>query len=644
MVVAECLEVDWKDVNVEQAVLDDRYGRQALGGSRGTPDGWDDLRVAGTAAMYLMVAAAAKDWNVPVDDCYAESGTVKHRPTGRSKPYASLLATAAGLPAPEVSELKLKSRPEEFKLLGTFVRGVDNPKIITGQSLYGSDTRLDGMLYAVYQKCPVFSGKARSANLDHVRTLPGVTHAFIVPGGSEFNGLQPGVAIVAKSFWEANKARKELQVDWETTHSDSTEDYARQAAALAEEPGETLREDGNVAEAFESAHRIVEASYHYPFVAHANMEPMNCTALMDESGRLELWAPTQNATAGREEISSTLGIPESQIHVNQMRMGTAFGRRSRRDFMTETAWIAREVRGTPVQLMWAREDDFAHDFYRPEGWHHFKAGIDEQGRMIAFENHFITLGQNGRTVSGARLSGNHYPAGLVPNYRLRQSMIETNIPTGPWRSPGHSAYCWAYQSFFDEVALAGGIDPLKFRLNLLSSLHGEPPLDLGRARATLNVAAAKAGWGRDLGPNRGMGIAFHTSQRGYAAHVALAEADGSRVRIRKVFSVVDVGPIINLSGARSQVEGCVIDALSSTQQEMTFEAGAAKQSNFNEYSLLRFNQAPEVECHFIQSDNPPTGLGEPPFNPAVPAMANAIFAATGTRIRDLPLRKSGISV
>jgi len=364
---------------------------------------------------------------------------------------------------------------------------------------------------------------------------------------------------------------------------------------------------------------------------------------MHASGRLELWAPTQNTSSGREQISVTLGIPVDRIHVNQIRMGTAFGRRSRRDFMTEAAWIARET-GKPVQLRWTREDDFAHDFYRPEGWHHFKAGLNEAGRMIAFDNHFITLGRNGKTVSGARLSAKHYPAGLVPNFRLRQSIIETHIPTGPWRSPGNSAYSWAYQSFFDEVALTAGRDPLEFRLDLLSKANGEPPLDLERASGTLKLAAEKAGWGRDPGPNRGLGIAFHSSQRGYAAHVAQVQADGSRVRVEKVFSAVDVGPILNLSGARAQVEGCVIDGLSTTQLEMTFAGGSAQVANFNEYPLLRIDKAPEVECHFIQSDNPPTGLGEPPFAPVAPAITNAIFAATGIRIRELPLKRSGITL
>ena len=374
------------------------------------------------------------------------------------------------------------------------------------------------------------------------------------------------------------------------------------------------------------------------------MEPQNCTALMHESGRLELWAPSQNPKSGRALVSETLGIPENRIHVNLTRIGGGFGRRLINDFMVECAWIAREV-GRPVQLQWSREDDMRHDFYRPAAWHHFRAGVDEDGSMVAFDHHFVTFGRSGRPVSGAGLSPNHYPAGLVPNFRLRQSLVETNVPTGPWRSPGHSAYCWAYQSFFDEVAFAAGRDQLEFRLDLLSKSYGEPPLDLQRTRGTLALAAEKAGWKtRQLEDGRGLGMAFHFDHGGFVSHVAEVVANGTTVKVEKVYSGVDVGPVLNLSGAKNQVEGAVVDALSTAQLEITFADGAAKQSNFSDYELLRISQAPEIECHFIQSDNSPSGLGEPPFAAATPAIANAIFAATGKRIRELPFGRAGIVV
>ena len=307
MVVAECLEVDWKNVNVEQAALDDRYGRQVVGGSRGTPDGWDDLRVAGTAARYLLTAAAAKEWNVALSECVAQKGSIVHTPSGKSARYESFLETAASLPVPDVDDLQLKSRPSEFKLLGTFVPGVDNPQIVTGQPLFGCDVRLDGMLYAVYEKCPTYGGKVRKANVEEIRKLPGVTDAFVVQGTSDLTGLLPGVAIVAETWWQAQSARKQLRVDWETSHSDSTTNYDREAAALAQEAGETLRNDGDVDGAFDSAKDVIEASYYYPFVSHANLEPQNCTALYRESGELELWAPSQNPKGGRNLVSRDAG-------------------------------------------------------------------------------------------------------------------------------------------------------------------------------------------------------------------------------------------------------------------------------------------------------------------------------------------------
>jgi isoquinoline 1-oxidoreductase beta subunit len=644
MVVAECLNVDWRQVEIEQAPLDDRYGRQVIGGSRATPDGWDDLRIAGTAARYLLTAAAAQEWNVPATECEAVDGTIVHAASSRQRAFETLLEVAAALPVPDVSELDLKSRPEDFRLLGTFVPGVDNLKILTGQPLFGSDIRLDGMLYAVYEKCPTFSGRVRNANIDHVRGLPGVTHAFIVEGTSDQTGLLPGVAIVAETWWAAQSARKQLQVDWETDHADSTADYNREAARLAQQDGETLRADGNVERALDTANQVVEASYYYPFVSHANLEPQNCTAVYKASGELEIWAPSQNPKAGRELVARTLGIRESRIHVNLPRIGGGFGRRLRNDFMVECAWIAREV-GRPVQLQWSREDDMRHDFYRPAAWHHFRAGVDDDGRMVAFDHHFITFGRRGRTVSGAGLSEDHYPAGLVPNFRLRQSLIETNVPTGPWRAPGHSAYCWAYQSFFDEVADAAGRDQLEFRLDLLSRSYGEPPLDLGRTSETLTIAAEAAGWGkRQLGPGRGMGLAFHFNHGGFVSHVAEVTADGANIKVNKLHAGIDVGPILNLSGAKNQVEGAVVDALSTAQLEITFANGGAQQSNFNDYQLLRINQAPEIECHFIQSDHSPTGLGEPPISAATPAIANAIFAATGIRIREMPFSRAGVVI
>lgn len=644
MVLAECLEVDWKNVTVEQANLDDRYGRQTAGGSRGTPDGWDDLRIAGTGAAYMLRAAAAETWGVSIDSCQAKNGNIVHAKSKRSLSYGKLASLASKQTVPPVDKLTLKSRPSEFNLLGKRIPGVDNKKIFTGQLSYGCDTRLDGMAYAVFQKCPSFGGKVRSANTDQIKKAPGVVDAFIVAGTDNLKGLMPGVAIIAETWWEAESARKQLQVDWEKIQSDSTADYTRQAEALSKQSGETLGEVGNVDKAFDTAHKVIESQYYYPFVSHANMEPQNCTAFQHPSGKLELWAPTQNPKSGRSLIAQTLRISEDNIHVNMTRLGGGFGRRLTPDFMVEAAYLATKV-NRPVQLQWTREDDMQHDFYRPAAWHNLKAAIDKSGKLTAWENHFVTFGSGKRTVSGANLSTRHYPAGLTPNTRLRQSLIQTKVPTGPWRSPGHSAYCFAFQSFMDEVALAGERDPLEFRLDLLKQRHGKTDFDTERAAGTLKLAAKNANWGRSMGPNQGQGIAFHFDHGGYVAYVAEVTAQESgQFKVDHVFGAADSGPIINRSGADNQIEGSVIDALSTAFLEISFADGAVEQSNFSNYNLLRINQAPSISVDYIQSDNPPTGLGEPPIAPATPAITNALFAASGNRVHSLPLGKQGLYI
>lgn len=645
MIVAECLEVDWSDVHVEQAPLDDRYGRQVAGGSRGTPDGWNDLRIAGTGALAMLKNAAAEKWGVPAVECKPNmNASIVHKKSGRSLGYGELAPLAAKQSAPDADSLKLKSRPKDFKLLGKRIPGVDNKKIFNGSLNYGCDTRLDGMVYAVFQKCPSFGGKVRRANVEQIKSFPGVVDAFVVEGTDDLKGLMPGVAIVAETWWEAQSARKQLRVDWETIQSDSTAGYQQQAEALSKEKGQTVAEAGNIDKAFDQAHKVLEAQYYYPFVSHANMEPQNCTAYLQPSGKIELWAPSQNPKAGRSLISSTLNIPEDRIHVNLTRMGGGFGRRLTSDFMVEAAWIASKI-NRPVQLQWTREDDMQHDFYRPAAWHNLKAAIDKDGQMTAWENHFITFGDGRRTASGARLSGGHYPAGLTPNFRLRQSMIDLKVPTGPWRSPGHSAYCFAFQSFMDEIAEAGGRDPLEFRIDLLSKKFGKTDFVTERAAAALKLATKNANWGRKMGPNQGQGLAFHFDHGGYVAYVAEVTAQPSgQFRVDQVYGAADVGPVLNRSGADNQVEGCVIDALSTAFLEISFTNGEVDQSNFADYNLLRINQAPSIQVDYVQSDNDPAGLGEPPIAPATPAITNALYAASGKRVRSLPLGNEGLYI
>ncbi|GAB5562684.1 MAG: xanthine dehydrogenase family protein molybdopterin-binding subunit [Synoicihabitans sp.] len=643
MVVAECLNVDWESVRVEQAPLDERYGRQLVAASGSTPDGWDDLRIAGTTAATMLRSAAAEKWSVPIAACEAEQGFVHHRASNRRIAFGNLIDLAANQPVPRVEDLTLKSK--DFKLLGRFIPGVDNSAIVTGAPLFGCDVRLPGMHYAVYVKCPAYGGRVRSANLDEVRRQPAVTHAFVIEGGTDFTGLLPGVAIVAKSWWAAQQARKALRVEWDRDNPADSQDYAAEAQRLRSELGQVRRHDGDVERALQNAYRSIESSYSYPFIAHATMEPQNCTAHFHSDGSLEFWAPSQDPKKGRDLVANTLNIPTDKITVNLTRMGGGFGRRLRSDFMVEVAAIAQRL-PHPVQLQWTREDDTRHDFYRPAAWHDFRAGLDRDGRIVAWDHHFITFGDGKRVVPGAFFRPDFYPAGLTPHYRLRQSMITCHVPTGPWRAPGHSAHCWAFQSFFDELAESVEMDPLDFRLQLLEKSYGpgEPPLDLARTRATLQAAADRAGWKRRHAEGRNLGIAFHYDHGGYMTYLAeVTRNEDSSVKVAKVYAGVDVGPILNRSGADNQIHGCIIDGLSAAQSEITFAQGAAQQSNFHDYPILRTAQAPEVDITYLQGTDRPAGLGEL-IAAVTPAITNAIHAATGVRARELPLRKSGITI
>jgi isoquinoline 1-oxidoreductase beta subunit len=651
MVIAEELDADWSKVTIEQALSDPaKYGSQVAGGSTATPVNYDPLRRVGAAGRQMMIEAAASTWKVQPAECTAAMSAVTHTATGRKLTYAQLAEKAASIPAPDVKTVALKD-PKDFKIIGKSVRGFDSPKIVKGEPIFGIDAKRPGMLYAVFVKCPVYGGKVKSAQLDEVLKQPGVKKAFVVQGDGEFNGLASGVAILADSWWRAKKARDKLVVEWDegSVASRSTAEFDKAAAALKGQPGAmSIRKDGDADAALGKAAKVVEASYSYPFLSHTNLEPQNCTAEV-KGGKVEIWAPTQNPQPGRQIVAKLLGVKPEDIKINMMRCGGGFGRRLQNDYMAEAAWMAKEA-GVPVKVLWQREDDLAHDFYRPGGYHHLKAGVDDKGRLVAWKQHFVSFADQNdpkKFASAADIAASELPARLIPDVTLEASLLPCGIPTGPMRAPRSNALCFVQQSMLDEVAHAAGKDPLQFHLDTL----GEPRLmgqtgqrdsyDTGRARGVLQQVAQMSGWGKAQLPARtGMGVAYYFSHLGYFAHVVRAHVtEAGEIKVEKVWVAGDIGSqVINPTAALNQVEGSVIDGVSQALAlAVTFEKGRAVQSNFHEYPLIRMPAAPEVEVVFVKTNHPPTGLGEPALPPVIPALTNAVFAATGKRVRSLPI-------
>jgi isoquinoline 1-oxidoreductase subunit beta len=669
MLVAEELGANWSLVSVELGGLDTAADNQPedtyTADSRSIASDHESLRRLGAAARTLLVAAAAQRLGVPPGECEAHSGRVWHTASGRSLPFGELAGDAARMPLPRAADMRLKDSLA-FRLIGQRIGQVDAARIAAGAPLYGSDVRLPGMRYAVYAKAPVFGAAVQRVDLDALKAMPGVRDAFVLAGGGNLRGLNPGVAVVADSTWAALQARQQIDVlaglDGQSADAPAgsaalldSDELLRRAEQVAGGEGDTvLRDDGDAPAALTRAAKRLEAAYVHPFLAHAAMEPLSCTAHWHD-GQLDLWAASQNPWGARELVSQTLELAPEKITLHPLRAGGSFGRRLGSDFIVEAAAIAMRT-STPVQLVWRREDDLRHDHYRPGGVHRLQAGLDASGAVVAWSLHQVSFGADGKAGGGAAVAPNEFPARWVLDCRMSLSVLDVPIPLGLWRAPGSHATAWAVQSFLDELAHAAGRDPLAFRLALLGSqaqvrggglLSRAPPYRVDRMRAVLQAAAQAAQWGRSLPRGQGQGIAFHHCHGGYVAQVVdVAVSPQGAVAIERVVCVCDVGsPIVNRLGAEAQVQGAIVDGLSAALgQEVVIRGGRVQPGNFDHYPLLRMAQAPRrIDIQFIESASPPTGLGEPALPPVAPALCNAIFRATGHRIRRLPVSRNDLA-
>ena len=634
MLVAEELEADWSTIHIVFAPADKAYnnqlfGMQATGGSSSVRAAWAPLRQAGADARALLIAAAAKDWNVNAAECRAEKGSIIHTPSNRRAKFGKLVATAKTLPIPEKTPLK---DPKDWKIIGTRVARIDTPLKVDGSAEFGIDVKVPGMLVAVVARCPVPGGKVVKFDDSKAMAVKGVRRVV---------QISSGVAVVADGYWPAHKGRQALDVTWEEGRNANVSDasIARLFASKAAGRGLVARNDGSGSGAIARAATKLDATYDAPFLAHATMEPMNCTAHVRADG-VDIWGPTQFQTGAQGLGAQIGGVPIEKVSVHTTYLGGGFGRRFEMDFIQEALEVSKAV-SAPVKVIWSREDDMRHAQYRPASHHVMRAGLDASGQPVGWTHHVIApsimtrvfpqMVQNGldsEAVEGA--VGVPY---AVPNVHVSYSMADTGIPVGFWRSVNNSYNGWVVESFIDELAYAAKRDPYEYRRDLLAKSP--------RHLAALNLAATKAGWGTPLPAGHARGIAVCKSFESCVAEVAEVSVDAEGVpRVHRVVCAIDCGPVVNPAIVEAQLRSGVVFGLTAALYgEINIAKGRVTQSNFDAYRMIRMGDMPVIEAYIVPSTDAMGGVGEPGTPPIAPAVCNAIFAATGKRIRKLPIGK-----
>ncbi len=624
MLIAEELDVDWKAVRIELAPADKKYGNQLTGGSSSIRQGFEPLRQAGATARAMLVSAAAARWKVKPEACRTEAGNVVDS-AGRKLAYGALASAAAKLPVP--AEAKLKD-PKDFRIVGKRTPRLDTPAKVDGSAVFGIDVKVPGMLHATVARSPVFGGEAGAFDAPRAKAVAGVCDVVPVPGG---------VGVVAESYWQAVQGRGALGVSWKPGANAAVTDASirKQFEQAADKPGIPGQQVGDAPAALAGAAKRLEAVYEFPYLAHATMEPMNCTADV-RPDRCEIWAPTQHPQLVTAVVAQFTGLPAEKVKVNITLMGGGFGRRAMPDFVLEAVRLSKAA-SAPVKVIWSREDDTQHDYYRPASLHRIAAGIDAAGQPVAWTHRVVSSsilaynfpqavadGKDEQLVEGAEIPY------AIPNVLVDYAMVPSAVPVGWWRSVFNSQNAFVNECFLDELAAAGGLDPLELRRGLLAKSP--------RHKAVLELAAAKAGWGRPLPAGRTRGLAVHECFGTYVAQVAEVSVEDGAVRVHRVVCAVDCGRVVNPDTVEAQMESSIVYALSAALKgAITIAGGHVEQGNFNDYPILRMSETPAIEVHLVASSEAPGGVGEPGTPPAAPAVANAVFAATRRPVRRLPM-------